>query len=340
MRDILPILERWASDKVPFALGTVVERLGSAPRDPGASLAVSAEDELAGSVTGGCVDPAVIRAAKEVLKGAPGRLHRFGLAGEETVGPGLPCGGTIAVAIYALDPQVVLDLAEAVRADRAAALTIRLDEARFGEQQLLFHETADTSVRTLLAAGESAVLEEEDELTFVYSFAPRPALYLFGISAHASALASIGTFLGYRVTVCDARSAFLTAERFPDADELVGDWPDRFLERAPVDEQTAICVLTHDLKFDIPALVQALKTPARYIGAIGSERTSAERETRLRAEGIGEAELARIRAPIGLRIGARSPNEVAVAIGAQLIEANALARSSVRAQVPRATLFS
>jgi xanthine dehydrogenase accessory factor len=326
---------------VPFALGTVVERLGSAPRDPGASLAVSANDELAGSVTGGCVDPAVIRAAKEVLAGAPGRLERFGLAGEETVGPGLPCGGTIAVAIYAPDPQLVLALAEAVRADRPAALTIRLDEGRFGEQQLVFQDTADAPAGSLLGAGESAIVEGEDgELVFVCSFARRPSLYIFGISAHASALASLGRFLGYRVTVCDARSSFLTTERFPDADELVADWPDRFLERAPVDEQTAICVLTHDLKFDLPALAQALRTPARYIGAIGSERTSAEREARLRAEGIGDPELARIRAPIGLRIGARSPNEVAVAIGAQLIEANALARASVSAQVARATLFS
>ncbi|HWB23206.1 MAG TPA: XdhC family protein [Gaiellaceae bacterium] len=341
MRDILPILERWASLEAPFALGTVVERLGSAPRDPGASLAVSAEGGLAGSVTGGCVDPTVIREAKEVLAGAPGRLHRFGLTGEETVGPGLPCGGTIAVAIYALDAGIVVDLAEAVRADRPAALTLRLGEARFGEAQLVFDDTRDASVGSLVAAGESAIVEGEDgELVFVCTIARRPALYVFGISAHASALASLGHFLGYRVTVCDARGAFVTPERFPDADELVVDWPDRFLERAPVDEQTAICVLTHDLKFDVPALVRALGTSARYIGAIGSERTSAEREARLRAEGISDAELARIRAPIGLRIGARSPNEVAVAVGAQLIESNALARTGSQSEVPRATLFS
>jgi xanthine dehydrogenase accessory factor len=341
VRDILPTLERWASLGVPGALGTVVERVGSAPRDPGASLAVAANDELAGSVTGGCVDPAVIREAKEVLAGDPGRLRRFGLAGEETVGAGLPCGGTIAVAIHALDPQLVLALADAVRADTPAAVTVRLDEGRFGEQELLCGDTPDPAVRALLTAGESAVVEGDDgQPIFVNAFAPRPALYVFGISAHASALVTLGRFLGYRVTVCDPRSTFLTPERFPDADELVVDWPDRFLERAPIDERTAICVLSHDLKFDVPALVHALKTPARYIGAIGSERTNAERESRLRAEGIGDAELARIRAPIGLRIGARSPNEVAVAIGAQLIEAATLARSTVSSVVPRATLFS
>jgi xanthine dehydrogenase accessory factor len=329
MRDILPTLERWAVLRIPTALGTVVERVGSAPRDPGASLAVSATDELAGSVTGGCVDPAVIRDAKEVLAGGSGRLRRFGLEGAETVAAGLPCGGTIAVAIYRLEPELVLALAEAVHDDRPVSVTIRLDEARFGEPQLDLDDQSESGLK------EGA----DGELVFVNTFLPRPALYVFGISAHASALTTLGRFLGYRVTVCDARGAFVTPERFPDADELVVDWPDRFLERAPVDERTAICVLTHDLKFDVPALTRALKTPARYIGAIGSERTSAERDARLRGAGIGDAALARIRAPIGLRIGARSPNEVAVAIGAQLIESNALARTTGRAPAPRATLF-
>jgi xanthine dehydrogenase accessory factor len=338
VRDILPILEHWAGLKIPAALGTVVERIGSAPRDPGASLAVSAHGEIAGSVTGGCVDPAVIREAKDVLAGGSGRLRRFGLIDEETVGDGLPCGGTIAVAIYALEPELAVAVAEAVRADRPVAMIVRLDEARFGEQELISGDALADSAGSLLAAGESAIAEADDgELVFVNTFAPRPAMYVFGISAHAGALVTLGRFLGYRVTVCDARGAFVTAERFPDADELVVEWPDRFLETAPVDERTAICVLTHDLKFDIPALVRALRTPARYIGAIGSERTTAERAARLRAEGLGEAELARVRAPIGLRIGARSPAEVAVAIGAQLVESAARTRAS-GAVLPRATL--
>ena len=148
-------------------------------------------------------------------------------------------------------------------------------------------------------------------------------MYVFGAIDHAAALARVGKLLGYRVTVCDARAAFVTPERFPEADELVVDWPDRFLREAPVDAGTVICVLTHDEKFDVPALIAALETPAVYIGAMGSKVTTADREERLRAEGVDDAGLGRIHAPIGLAIGARSPEEVAVAIGAEIVEATA-----------------
>ena len=141
----------------------------------------------------------------------------------------------------------------------------------------------------LLARGESALADADGEAVFVHSLTPRPAMYVFGAIDHAAALARVGKLLGYRVTVCDARAAFVTPERFPEADELVVDWPDRFLQRAPVDETTAICVLTHDQKFDVPALVAALETPAVYIGAMGSKVTTADREERLRAEGVGDA---------------------------------------------------
>jgi xanthine dehydrogenase accessory factor len=145
-------------------------------------------------------------------------------------------------------------------------------------------------------------------------------MYVFGAIDHAAALATVGRYLGFRVTVCDARSKFVTPERFPDVDELVVEWPDRFLENAPVDERTAICVLTHDHKFDVPVLKVALRTPAGYIGAMGARRTNAERAERLRAEGVTDDEIARIHAPIGLKIGSRSPEEVAVAIAAQIVQ--------------------
>ena len=163
------------------------------------------------------------------------------------------------------------------------------------------------------------------------SYAPRPAMYVFGAVDHAAALVTVGRFLGYRVTVCDARRAFVTPERFPDADELVVEWPDRFLERAPVDARTAICVLTHDQKFDLPVLQAALRTPARYIGAMGSRKTTEEREQRLREAGVGDSDLARIHAPIGIPIGARSPEEVAVAVAAQLIQAASGSRTRAAA---------
>ena len=341
MRELLPILESWADQGLPVALGMVVERVGSAPRDPGSALAVNGDGQVAGSVTGGCVDPAVIHEAKQVLAGAPGRLTRFGLADPETVGSGLTCGGTIAVAIYALDAATIRAVADAVRADRAVAVTVSLDDAHFGELHVSSgDQPRDAVVASLLAAGESALVETDaGALTFVHSLPPRPAMYVFGVGAHAAALTTIGSFLGYRVTVCDARGGFLTPARFPDADELVVEWPDRFLAHAPVDARTAICVLTHDEKFDIPALLEALQTPARYIGAMGSERRVAERTERLRAEGVADTDLARIRAPIGLRIGGRTPNEVEVAIAAQLVESTAVARSNTASSVPRATLF-
>jgi xanthine dehydrogenase accessory factor len=144
-------------------------------------------------------------------------------------------------------------------------------------------------------------------------------MYVFGAVDHAAAVARVGGFLGYRVTVCDARPRFLTRERFPDADELVVAWPDEFLRSAPVDERTAICVLTHDHKFDVPLLQAALASPAGYIGALGAKRTNAERVERLRAEGVSDEALERVHAPIGLDIGARTPEEVAVAVGAEIV---------------------
>ena len=147
-------------------------------------------------------------------------------------------------------------------------------------------------------------------------------------------------FLGYRVTVCDPRTTFMTRERFPDADELALEWPDRFLENAPVDARTAICMMTHDLKFDVPALKRALQTNAGYIGAIGSEKTRTERDARLRDDGVGEADLARLHAPIGIQIGARTPEEVAVTIAAQLIESNVIARAKRVTSVAHATVLS
>ena len=348
MRDILPILERWTGQGEAVAVGSVIERIGSAPRDPGAALAVSSSGEVAGSVTGGCVEPAVIREATEVLNGSRGRICRYGLTDDDGFDVGLSCGGTIAVAVYPLDPALVAPLGAAVANDAPVALTVRLAEERFGEQRLVSGEgvpsgddAVATAARSLLEIGESGIVEAADgELVFVESYAPRPDLYVFGASDHVAALVMTAKFLGYRVTVCDPRTTFITRERFPDADELVVEWPDRFLEQAPVDARTAICMMTHDLKFDVPALKRALQTNAGYIGAIGSEKTRAERDARLRDEGVGDADLARVHAPIGIQIGARTPEEVAVTIAAQLIESNVIARAKRVASVAHATVLS
>jgi xanthine dehydrogenase accessory factor len=345
MRDVLSTLARWVAEGQEIVVATVIERQGSAPRDPGASLAVNERGEVAGSVTGGCVEPAVIREAHEVLAGGAARIVRYGIADDEAFDVGLSCGGTVAILIFALDPALVAPVAEAVASDRPVALAMPLGDA-IGEQRLVRSEaeladSVDFAARALLDTGDSAVVQTDaGELVFVESFAPRPAMYVFGAVDHAAALVTVGKFLGYRVTVCDARALFVTEERFPDADELVVDWPDRFLERSPVDARTAICVLTHDTKFDVPALKAALATPARYIGAMGTVKTRGEREERLRAEGVGEADLARIHAPIGLSIGARTPEEVAIAVAAQLIESTTAARRIPAAGVQRATVIS
>src|SRR5436190_3810445 len=259
MRDILPHLVRWTDDGQAVAIGSVIERIGSAPRDPGASLAVSASGEVAGSVTGGCVEPAVIREATEVLNGSPGRICRYGLTDDDGFDVGLSCGGTIAIAVYPLDPALLAPLGDAVVNDTPVALTVMLAEQRFGEQRLVSGNGAPTgdvvesAARALLEIGESAVIETgEGELVFVDSYAPRPDLYIFGASDHVAALVTMGKFLGYRVTVCDPRTTFMTRERFPQADELVIEWPERFLENAPAAARTGIRMMTHDLKCDVP----------------------------------------------------------------------------------------
>jgi len=338
VRDILPTLVRWRSEDRRVAIATVVELRGSAPRDPGASLALNERGEIAGSVTGGCVEPSVIREAQDVLDGGSARVREYGIADDEAFEVGLACGGTVGILIAKLDMSLLPALDEAVRADRPAALTMTATGPRLGEQRL--HDGAEGPIAQLLARGESSLADVDGEAVFVHSLTPRPAMYVFGAIDHAAALTRVGKLLGYRVTVCDARAAFVTPERFPDADELVVEWPDRFLQRAPVDETTAICVLTHDQKFDVPALVAALETPAVYIGAMGSKVTTADREERLRAEGVGDAGIARIHAPIGLAIGARSPDEVAVAIGAQIVEATALARRRAAAERASVSLLT
>jgi xanthine dehydrogenase accessory factor len=336
VRDVLETLERWAATGAPVAIATVVGTERSAPRDPGAVLAVSESGDVAGSVTGGCVEPAVFEEAREVLAGGEARLRTYGIADEEAFEVGLPCGGTVHIFVDEMDPATIDPLAKAIEEERPVARVVPVSGPNAGAERLVFadDEVSDDVGRTaqeLLAAGETALVQVGDDDVFVDSFAPRPNMYVFGAVDHAAAVAEIGRFLGYKVTVCDARAKFVTPERFPEADELVVEWPDRFLERSPVDERTAICVLTHDHKFDIPALKAALATNAGYIGAMGSRRTTEQRAELLRAEGVSDDELTRIHAPIGLRIGARTPQEVAVSVAAQLIEVLRVSKES-RAQ--------
>jgi xanthine dehydrogenase accessory factor len=305
MKDVLETLEGWNAEGLRFATATVVKIERSAPLGPGAVLAVSEKGEVAGSVTGGCVEPAVYDEAQDVLAGGPPRLVTYGIADEEAFEVGLPCGGTVHIFLGMGQRDLIDELAAAVRDERPVALATEISGSEIGTQRLV----------DLNGHFEAAI--EGD--TFFLPFAPRPEMYVFGAVDHAAAIGHIAKFLGYRVTICDARARFATRERFPDVDEVVVQWPDEFLRGAPVDERTAICVLTHDHKFDVPLLKVALETPAGYIGAMGAKRTTESRNERLRAEGVTEEQLARIHAPIGLRIGSRTPEEVAVAVAAEIV---------------------
>ena len=301
MRDILETLAAWDAEGLRAAWAIVVETERSTPREPGAALAVNERGDVAGSVTGGCVEPAVFEEARAVLAGEPARLVEYGIEDETAFEVGLPCGGTVRILIGPVDPDVVRELSTAIAEERAVELEVSVSEGA-----------------RVVPVGQRTEPELTDGV-FHLPLLPRPRMYVFGAVGHAAALARVGRLLGYHVTVSDARARFVTRERIPEADELVVGWPDEVLREAPVDGRTAICVLTHDRKLDVPALKAALASPAGYIGAMGSRRTTEARAAALREEGVGDEDLARIRAPIGLDIGSRTPAEVAVAVAAEIV---------------------
>jgi xanthine dehydrogenase accessory factor len=308
VREILETLAGWTRDELRVVAATLVGTERSAPREPGSAMAVSERGDIAGSLTGGCVEPALYEEARAIFEGGAPRLNTYGINDEDAFEAGLPCGGTIHVFLNELEPDVVEELAAVVRLDEPVAFAQTVAGARIGAQELVpVDERLD------------AVLEGD---VFVLPLLPRPRMYVFGALDHAAAVARVGALLGFHVTVCDARSRFLTRERFPEPDELVIAWPHEFLRSAEVDERTAICILTHEHKYDVPLLQAALASPAGYIGALGGRKTRKDRAERLRAEGVSDEDLARIHAPIGLDIGARTPAEVAVAVGAELVSAH------------------
>jgi xanthine dehydrogenase accessory factor len=351
VRDILDPIAKWWTAGETFGLATVVRTFSSAPREPGAALAVAGGGEVLGSVSGGCVEGAVYDLAGEVIESGQPVLQTYGVSDNDAFAVGLTCGGIIDIFVEPVNRERFPELgaiAAAVRADAPLAVATVIDgPGKVGARRVIWpagepgpgatetlgsgdrlDQAVDDDARGMLAQGVTGVRRygpdgerRRDELgVFVQSFAPPPRMLVFGAIDFAAAVARAGKFLGYRVTVCDARPVFATAARFPDADEVVTDWPHRYLSRITVDERTVICVLTHDPKFDVPLLEVALRTPAAYIGAMGSRRTHQDRLDRLREVGLAEDELARLRSPIGLDLGARTPEETAVAIAAELIQ--------------------
>ncbi|WP_405532236.1 XdhC family protein [Streptomyces avidinii] len=351
MLDIADELRAWCAAQREFALATVVAVAGSAPRGPGASLAVDDRGTALGSISGGCVESAVHELCLDALASGEGGLHRFGYSDEDAFAVGLTCGGVLDVLVTpvrGLDPvRPVLGsvLDAAAGGTRAAlarvvsgpppqlgrALAVHADGSYEGGLAggSDLDRTAARQVRALLLAGRTGTAElgsagglcGQPLTLLVESAAEPPRLLVYGAIDFAAALARIGAFLGHRVTVCDARPVFATPARFPDADEVIVDWPHRHLaaESAAgrLDSRTAICVLTHDAKFDIPLLELALRLPLGYVGAMGSRRTHTERVRRLRAEGVTGSALARLRSPIGLDLGGATPEETALAIAAE-----------------------
>ncbi|HEY3749687.1 MAG TPA: XdhC family protein [Pseudonocardiaceae bacterium] len=344
MRDIAQGIAAWRAAGTRFAVATVVRTWSSAPRQPGASMAVAENGEVVGSVSGGCVEGAVYELASEVLRSGRPALVTYGVSQDDAFEVGLTCGGVVEILVQPGDDAHYPELSDILSgitggAPIAVAQVIAGRDTMSDRLVVTPHDAAGSlgdarldksvtdQVRGMLGSGTTGVIhvgehgeQLHDELTvFVESFAPPPRMIVFGAIDFASAVARIGKFLGYHVTVCDARPTFATAKRFPNIDELVVMWPHKYLDQTTVDERTVICVLTHDPKFDVPILERALYLPARYIGAMGSRRTHQDRLERLRAAGVTESAIARLSSPIGLDLGARTPEETAVAIAAEII---------------------
>jgi xanthine dehydrogenase accessory factor len=319
VREILPELDRWQARGDRIALARVVATRRSAPRPIGSKLIVSATGELAGSVSGGCVESEVVEAAREVLGGGEPRLLTFGITDDMALSVGLPCGGEIDVWVDEPDPQLLQELVGVARDERRAVFFVDLDD---GSERLVPEGDNDVADE-LIRAGHSKVVDLNGRRLFADVFGPPPRLFVYGAIDTADALCAAAKAIGWRTIVADARARFATSERLPHADEILVVWPEEALAQVAPDHTTAIIVLTHDDKFDLPLLTGALATDAYYIGAIGSRRNQARRRELLLEAGVDEADLERICGPAGLDIGAHTPAETALSMLAEVMAVRA-----------------
>ena len=319
MREILAELDRWRAQGTRVALARVVATRRSAPRPVGSKLIVSQTGELAGSVSGGCVESEVVEAAREVLAGGEGRLLTYGISDDLALSVGLPCGGEIDVWVDEPDPDLLGRVADVARENRRAVFFVDLED---GSERLVL-EGEDDIADELIRSGHSKVAELEGRRVFADVFGPPPRLFVYGAVDTADALCAAAGAIGWRTIVADARARFATRERLPNADEIIVSWPEEALAQVAPDHTTAILVLTHDDKFDVPLLVGALASEAYYIGALGSRRNQERRRERLLEAGVDEAGLDRISGPAGLDIGAHTPAETAVSMLAEIMAVRA-----------------
>jgi len=338
MRDILPDLDNWRADNnQSIALATVIQTWGSSPRRAGAKMALTPDGKITGSVSGGCVEGAVFESGVEVLKSRKPQLLHFGVADETAWEVGLACGGSIDIFVKPLDVEFFKPLRSVLVEERTAVVltVVRAPNDLLGREILLkedgnvvgllnenLDERALSLAREALLQGSSrrAKLNEDVEV-FIEVILPPPTLIAVGGVHITIALVSLAKTLGYRTIVVDPRSAFGSQERFPHVDQLIQSWPEEAFQEIPLTRSTAIAMLTHDPKLDDPALKIALPSSAFYVGALGSKTTQAKRRQRLLDEGLTEAQLNRLHGPIGLKIGAGTPEEIAMSIMAEIVAA-------------------
>ncbi len=346
MRELLRELDAWATAGEPVGRAVVVRTFGSAPRPEGAVLLVSGDGRLAGSVSGGCVEGAAAEEIDRARQDGHSRVIRYGISDEQAWDVGLACGGTVDVLVEPRVDEVVREAARTL--GRAVVTPLPADAPGPGpgphtpgagappERRLvvdtdgvLTGSSGDSTTDAALVAaavdvlerGRSRTLEAAGRSWFIEAFARPPRLVIVGAVQVAMALDAIARILGYRTVVIDGRPSFATRERFPDADELLVGWPDELAETIGLGPDDAVVVLSHDVKFDEPAIVTALARGCRYVGAVGSRKTQSDRQARLLEAGVRVEDLDRLRGPIGLDLGGREPAETAVAIMAEVLAA-------------------
>ena len=334
MFDVLEDIKRWRAEGQPVALATVIQTWGSAPRGVGAKMAMTSDARIAGSVSGGCVEAAVVEAGTEVLKSGKPRLLHFGVSDETAWGVGLACGGKIEVFVAVLNNEAHERIKKSLEERRAIASITIVDGAVPGHAIMLeedgtvvgalgdeIDETVIAEARSALSEGLPRRFRQGETETFIDVILPAPTMVVVGGVHIAIALTSLAKTLGYRTVVVDPRGVFGSDERFPHADRLIAEWPSEALQEFGLNRSTAVATLTHDPKLDDPALQTALRSKAFYVGALGSRKTQEKRRKRLLDAGLSDEQIGRLWAPIGLDIGSRTPEEIALAVMAQIVAA-------------------
>lgn len=337
MQEIFSEIERWQKQGESVALATLVRVRGSAPRRSGARLALTPTGKMKGSVSGGCVESDVYERALQVLETGTPTIARYHVTNEAGFEIGLSCGGAIDVLIEPfVEDEVLRRLRAALKANTPAALCVALSpDALVGKRMLVFDSETVGGINAAFDAELAKVAREHFQIVgtyhatlpysdgeatfFLESFAPPLSLWIIGGTHTAIPLCRMARTVGFEVTIVDPRPNYASKERFPDATTIVEAWPDEALKDARLDEYAYVVTLMHDAKFDLPTLRQVLRSPVRYIGALGSRRTHAARKAKLRDDGFSDEELARIHAPIGLDLGARTAEEIALSILAEMV---------------------